>query len=79
MGVYIVILRTVWNPTPGESSGRSKIPLTLCVDHLEGLSQVELLGFSLLGSILFMQLWWTNTCPFHLPIPRQGSESQRRP
>lgn len=79
MIVYTVILRTAWNPVPGESSGRSRVPSTLHVGHLEGLSQDGLLGFSLLASILFMQLGWTNTCPFHLPRTRQESESQRRP
>lgn len=78
MIVYIVILRTAWNPVPGESSGRSQVPPTLHVGHLEGLSQDGLLGFSLLASILFMQLGWTSTCPFHLPRTGQESEGQRR-
>lgn len=44
--VDIVILRTVWNPIPGESSGRSRIPSTLHVGHLEGLSACWQASFS---------------------------------
>lgn len=70
--VDIVILRTVWNPIPGESSGRSRGT----IDPTRGPPGRAL---SLLASILFMQLWWTNTCPFHLPIPRQGQRAKGGP